>query len=531
MTARPTGRPTAYATNGMIATPHYLASQTGLQVLQEGGNAVDAAIAANAVLQVVYPHNTHIGGDLFAIVWDPRQRKLAGLNASGPAPRGESIERLQALGHASMPQRGAHTVTVPGVVAGWHALRDHYGSRELSTLLQPAADYARRGAPITAKLARALRDHQPLLQQDAGASQVFCLPSPRPGDLLRQPAFAATLERLGREGRDGFYRGPVADDIVATLRGLGSAITHDDLAAYEPEWVEPLRVSYRGYELVELPPNTVGVAALLMANIVEGWPARDLGHTTGAGMHAWIEAQKRAFHERDRWVGDPRFATTPLERFVAPAAGAAHRAAIDLERASRPALSHSQEGDTIYLCVVDRDGLAVSLIQSIFMGFGSLVVAPESGALFQNRGAAFNLDATHPNALAGGKRPKHTLVPAMLLRDGEPVIVFGCMGGDGQTQTHLQLLLGMVDFELEPQAAIETPRWRSFTDEQGALVRIEPGVGSDAIAGLERRGHRVVVSEEWDESMGHAQMIRIDRARSVLAGGADPRGDGSAVGW
>jgi gamma-glutamyltranspeptidase/glutathione hydrolase len=532
MTQRPTGRPTTLATNGIVATPHYLASQAGLRVLQDGGNAVDAAIAANAVLQVVYSHNTHLGGDLFAIVWDPKTRELQGLNASGTAASGETIERMHELGHTTMPERGAHAVTVPGTAAGWDELHTRYGSLDMGTLLSAAINYARNGAPITAKFANALQTLQPLLAQDPGARDVFCVGERRVGDLLRQPAFAATLERLGREGRNGFYTGPVADDIVSTLGSYGSGITHEDLAGYAPEWVTPLRVPYRGFELVQLPPNTVGVTTLLMAGIAEGWPVSDLGHITGAGIHAYVGAKQRAFDERDRWVADPRFADIPLERFTSRAAADAQRASIDLERVSASPGLPNQDGDTIYLCVVDRDGLAVSLIQSVYMGFGSCVLAPKSGVLFQNRGAAFSLDPAHPNALAPGKRPKHTLAPAMLLRDGQPDVVFGCMGGDGQTQTHLQLLLGLVDFGLDPQQAIETPRWRDFVDAAGdALLFVEPGVGPDTIADLERRGHRVEVRPHWDEAMGHAQMIRIDRARGVLAGGADPRGDGIAAGW
>ena len=531
MSAIITGRPTTLASKGIVATPHYLASQAGLRVLQDGGNAVDAAIAANAVLQVVYSHNTHLGGDLFAIVWEPRTRELEGLNASGVAVSGATVEALRSLGHTRMPERGAHAVTVPGVVAGWDALLHRYGSRELAPLLSAAIAYARDGAPISARFASALNSHQPLLQLDAGTRAVFG-GAHSAGDRLRQPAFARTLERLGREGRDGFYTGPVADDIVATLRGYGSGVTHDDLATFQPEWVTPLRMPYRGYELVELPPNSVGATALLMAGIAEGWPVEHFGHVTGAGLHAYVGAKQRAFAERDRWIADPRRADVPTERFTSTELAAELRESIDLERVDPNPGRPNQDGDTIYLCVVDRDGLAVSLIQSVYMGFGSCVMAPQSGVLFQNRGASFSLDPEDPNAIAPGKRPRHTLAPAMLLRDGQPEVVLGCMGGDGQTQTHLQLLLGLVDFGLDPQQAIETPRWRDFVDASGvAQLFVEPGVGDAAIADLQSRGHTVEVRPHWDEAMGHAQMIKIDRARSVLAGGADPRGDGIAAGW
>jgi gamma-glutamyltranspeptidase/glutathione hydrolase len=409
---------------------------------------------------------------------------------------------------------------------------ERYGTRDLDDLLRPAVTYARDGAPISAKYARVLPMLQPHLEQNRAASEVFLNGAQYPGDLLRQPAFAETLERVGKRGRDGFYKGWVADDVVKALGALGGTLTHDDLEAFEPEWVTPLRVGYRGLQLVELPPNTVGVTALLMANIVEGWPVTDFGHTSGAGVHAYVETKKVAFAERDRHVADPRFAEVPLERFVDERYAGTFREGIDLERVAPVAAEPSQDGDTIYLCAVDRDGLAVSFIQSLFGGFGSGIVAPKSGVLFQNRGAGFTLEAEHPNRPEPGKRPRHTLVPAMLLRDGEPVVVFGAMGGDGQTQTHLQLLLGLVDFGLDPQTAIETPRWRHGRQWDGTEgLRMELGFGEEVFADLRRRGHEVMVSQQWDEAMGHAQIIAIDRQRGVLAGGSDPRGDGIAAGW
>jgi gamma-glutamyltranspeptidase / glutathione hydrolase len=530
-----TGRPTTWATHGVVATPHYLASQAGLRVLQDGGNAVEAAIAANAVLHVVYPHNCHIGGDLFAIVWDPRDQSLRGLNASGPAVTGATVERLRSLGLTAMPERGPHPITVPGTVAGWFALLEKYGSgkREIGALLAPATSYASEGAPLSPKLARYLEDCRPWLSQDPGARDLFFSGPPlRAADLLRQPALAETFGRVARDGRDGFYDGAVADDIVTTLNGLGSQITHDDLASFEPEWVTPLRTPYRHLELVEMPPNTVGPASLLMANIVEGWPVAEWGHTTGAGVHAWVETTKRAFAERDRYIADSRVVDVPLERFVEKSVAASHRAAIDLERVSPEPVVVTSDGDTIYLCVVDQDGLAISFIQSLFMGFGSGVVAPKSGVLFHNRGQGFSLDPDDANVVQPGKRPRHTLIPAMLLRDGVPEVVIGTMGGDAQSQIHLQLLMGLVDFGLDPQQAIEVPRWRHYGQPDGhALLLVEPGVGEETIGDLRRRGHDVTVTAEWFEGMGHSQMIAIDRQRGVLGGAADPRGDGIAAGW
>lgn len=528
-----TGRPTTYAEHGMVATPHYLASQVGLRVLQEGGNAVDAAVAANATLNVVLSQQCHIGGDLFAMIWDPTRDELTGLNASGPAPAKASIDQLRSLGHESVPQRGALAVTVPGTVAGWSALLDRYGTRELGTLLEPAARYADDGFPVSAKFVAAVDLLHPLLEQDAGARDVFLKNRPRrAGDRLRQPQLAATFRQIGEQGKVGFYTGPVAEDIVSTLQAGGSAMSIDDLASFEPEWVTPLRVPYRGYELAELPANTQGPAALLLANIASGWPITELGHTTAQGVHAYVEAKKRVFAERDRYLADQRFVDVPTERFTAPEYGEQHRAAINMASVEGGPGAPEEDGDTVYFCVVDGDGLAVSMIQSVYHGFGSGIVAPNSGVLLHNRGFSFSLDPEHANALVGGKRPRHTLIPAMLLENGVPKVVFGAMGADGQAQTHLQLLLGLVDFGLAPQEAIETPRWFSINDEAGEpVLLIEPRVGDDTINGLRERGHRVEVGPVWDQRMGHAQMIEIDRERGVLGGAADPRGDGAAVGW
>lgn len=526
-----TGRPTTWASDGMVASPHYLASQAGLRVLQEGGNAVDAAIATNAVLNVVYAHQCHIGGDLFALVWHPGERRLHGLNASGPAPAGLTLDFMRERGHLAMPERGALTVSVPGVVGGWSALSERFGTRELGAVLEQARRYAADGVPMPRDFARASGVLRGVLEANEAAASVFLDKVQRAGDRMRQPALAETFGRVASQGSDGFYRGAVADDIVATLAALGSPMTHDDLAGYQPEWVEPLTTGYRGFELAELPPNTQGPAALLMANIVEGWPVAELGHTSGAGIHAWVETKLAAFRERDALIADPRFADVPLERFLDKGHAGRLREAIDLERTHDPS-GASDDGDTIYLCVVDRDGMCVSLIQSVYNNFGSGVVAPGSGVLFHNRARGFSLDPAHPNRLEGGKRPYHTLIPAMLLRDGAPWMVFGTMGADAQAQIHLQLLLGFVDFELDPQAAIETPRWVSGADPDGRRwLRVEPGVGQVTITDLERRGHRVIVGEPWDTFTGHAHCIRVDHERGVLGGASDPRSDGAAVGW
>ncbi len=526
-----TGRPTTWATNGVVCSPHYLASQAGLRVLQEGGNAVDAAIATNATLNSVYPHQCHVGGDMFAMVYDPRDGSMTGLNASGYAATGQTAEFMRERGHEEMPERGALTVTVPGVVGGWSALQERFGTRDLSTLLEPAISYARDGAPMSAKFATYLQSMRPRLEEYEGVRNTFLSLNAGVGQPLRQPGLAATLERIGNEGRDAFYTGSVADEIVSTLNAGGSPMTLDDLGRFQPEWVTPISTSYRGYDLFELPPNTQGATALLMANIVEGWPTTEFGHTTGAGVHAWVETKLRAFAERDALIADPRFASFPSDRFLDKQAAKRHRDEIDLERTAG-LRTPNDEGDTVYLCCVDRDGMAVSMIQSLYLGFGSFVMAEKSGVVLHNRGRGFVVQDGHPNVIEPGKRPYHTLIPAMLLRDGKPEIVFGTMGADAQAQVQLQLLLGLIDFGLDPQTAIETPRWVSGAGEDGApWLRVEPRMGEETIADLRRRGHNVVVGEAWDSATGHAHCIAINREAGAFGGASDPRSDGLAAGW
>lgn len=527
-----TGRPTVYSTDGMVATPHYLATKVGLDVLSAGGSAIDAVLAANAVLHLVIPHQCHLGGDLFAIVWDPRDGELRGLNASGPAPKGSSVDQIRELGHEAMPERGELAVTIPGTVAGWTELHDRYGRHDLASLLAPAIAYAERGVPISAKLAEAIVGHEWLLERDEAAHSTFSgRENLRAGDIIRQPALAGTLKAIAAEGRDGFYRGDVAEDIVERLRQGGSAIELEDLASFEPEWVEPVSVHYRDVELVELPANSQGPAALLLALLAEEISPKQIHADSAALLDLEARAVGRVFEDRDRFLSDPRFGGVEEDRFTS--VHYAGELLAEVSESSAPALSGvpGEDGDTAYLCAVDRDGLAVSLIQSVYMGFGSGVMAPRSGVLFQNRAFSFSLQPDHVNVLAGGKRPRHTLIPAMLLRDARPWTVFGAMGGDGQAQTHLQLLHQLVDRGRAPQEAIEAPRWlRQATPDGRVSLRVEPAFGGALIDELRGLGHEVVIGDRWDQRMGHAQMIQIDSERGVLAGGADPRGDGLALG-
>lgn len=530
------GRPTTLGTQGMVATPHYLASIAGLRTLQAGGNAVDAAIAANAVLTVVYPHMCSIGGDAFFLIWDPAEGRLVALNGSGRSPRAASIESFQTAGVSQMPKRGALTVTVPGAVNAWETMLERYGTRSFVDLLQPAISYAANGFPISPILSSAIAANREMLERQPAAASIFLPGSrvPAGGDILRQPDLAGSLRLVAARGSGAIYAGALGERIVQTLQANGSAMTLDDLATHQSEWVQPLSTTYRGVELIELPPNTQGITALEMVNISEGWPVSELGAGSAGLVHLGAEAKKLAFADRDRYIGDPAMVDVPVDRLISKEYAAELRTRIDPERVPLEEPDPAGGGDTVYLCAVDRDGMAVSLIQSLFNGFGSGLVAEGAGIVMQNRGASFTLDAGAANCLEGGRRPLHTLIPAMLLCEGQPWTVFGAMGGHGQAQTHLQLVHNLIDFGMEPQQAIEAPRWlsgRGIDSDPLHLLQIEPEFGEPVIEQLEKLGHPVRVTSSFSSLMGHAQIIQLDRRRGILLGGSDPRADGYALGW
>jgi len=499
--------------------------------LQSGGNAVDAAVAANAVLAVVYPHMCGIGGDAFFLIWEPCEGRLVALNGSGRAPRGLTADELRARGYRMVPLKGPWGVTVPGAVDAWMTVLERYGTRPLAELVQPAIAYAEQGFPVSRQLASAIAQEAENFRRQPEAAAQF-LPDgapPPPGTLLRQPALAATLRTIAERGRDAFYHGPIAEAIVATVRAAGGVMTLEDLAAHRSDWVEPLRTTYRDVEVVELPPNTHGVTALQLLNIVEGWPVAELGWGSPDLVHRMLEAKKLAFADRDRYLGDPDFVDVPVSRLLDKTYAAELRARVDPERATVPP-APNWDTDTIALCVVDRDGRAVSLIQSLYNSFGSGLVA--AGMVLHNRGACFVLDERSPNVLAPGKRPLHTLIPAMLVRAGRPWAVFGTMGGHSQPVIHLQLVTDLVDFGMEPQEAIEAARWVSRREpgEETETVFLEPELAERAGSALARRGHHIAVSDKWSSLMGHAHLIRIGED-GVLRGGSDPRAEGCALGW
>lgn len=542
---RPAANPRAtrsvvLARNGIIATSQPLASAAGLRVLQQGGNAFDAAVTAAAVLSVVEPTMNGIGGDLFAIVYDAKTKTIHGLNASGRAGAAATPEEFRRRGLDAIPYRGELSVSVPGVVDGWNELLTKYGTLKLDRALEPAIGYARDGYAISEIIATQWKDAEPILAKDPAASATF-LPgghAPAPGDVFRNPRLAATLELIAKGGRDAFYKGPVAKSIAGDMRRRKGLLTEADFAANKPDWVEPISTTYRGYQVLEMPPNTQGVVALEMLNILEGYDIKSMRHNSAEYLHLLVEAKKLAFADRDAWLADPG-AVPPaaLSRMLSKEYAAERRKEINAERAatsytamkisgySQAPEEHPQaKGDTIYMTVADRDGNIVSLIQSIFENFGSGIVAGETGITLHNRGSLFSLTAGHPNLLAPGKRPFHTLVPAMVLKDNRPWLSFGVMGGDMQPQGHVQVLLNLIDFGMNVQEAGEAPRFR----HSAAGLALESAISPEARFGLNQRGHSIVTQIGI---FGGFQGILFDHQRGVMMAGSDPRKDGLAIGY
>jgi gamma-glutamyltranspeptidase/glutathione hydrolase len=504
-------------------------------MLQRGGTAVDGAIAANAVLAVVYPHMAGLGGDLFALLWDASGRQLLGLNASGRSAAAASIDWFAARGHQKIPPRGPLAcVTVPGAVDGWWQLHRRLGRLPWDDLFGPAVELASDGFAVPESLAAWSVPNADVLDADPTARATL-LPSGRPlemGDRLALPALARTLSTVARGGPDAFYRGEIAERACAYLQARGGLLTPDDFATTESTWVSPITASYRGYTACQLPPNTQGFAALEILGILDGIDVAALGDSSAAYVHTLAEAARIAFQDRDRYLSDPDFVDIPLDRLLSPEHTSRLRAQIDPDRKGQPEAAPTG-GGTCYLCAVDRDGNAVSLIQSIYFDFGSGVVAGDTGLLLQNRGAFFSLDPSHPNRLEPRKRTFHTLIPAMLLADGQPALVYGTMGGEGQPQTQAAVATRVLDFGYDVQRAIDTPRWlygRTWGTESAALS-LEDGIQPEDAARLAAMGHDVRTVPMWSDTMGHAQAIQIDLDRGVYWAAADPRSDGAALSW
>ncbi|MCP5151061.1 MAG: gamma-glutamyltransferase family protein [Ectothiorhodospiraceae bacterium] len=526
----PSRRSALLAANGVVATSQPLAAQAGLAVLQRGGNAVDAAIATAAALTVLEPTSNGIGSDAFALVWDGK--KLHGLNASGRSPAATDPERLRAGGAKAMPQRGWGSVTVPGAPAAWGDLQARFGRLELATLLEPAITYARDGFPVSPVISRLWARATPQFHAIAEAGvapwrDVFT-PSGRPpeaGERWSSRGHAACLTALAERGVRDFYEGSVAEGIAAFAARSGGILTLDDLAAHANEWVEPIGVDYRGHTVWEIPPNGQGIAALMALGMVEHTDMASHPHGSNEAWHRQIEAMKLAFADAYRYVADQEHAEVPVAGMLSRDYLAARAASIG-DRAADPGPGEPPRGGTVYLCTADRDGMMVSFIQSNYMGFGSGVVVPELGVSFQNRGAGFVLDPDHPNVVAPRKRPRHTIIPGFLTRGDEAIGPFGVMGGEMQPPGHLQVMTSMLDWDLNPQSALDAPRWY-FAG--GKAIHLEPGTPAARADALRALGHEVTVAPD-DLSFGRGQIIvRLDNG--VYAAGSEPRTDGAAVGW
>lgn len=524
-------RPLVMGHNGMVAAAHPLASLAGVDVLKNGGNAIDAAIAVNAVLNVTQPGACGIGGDLFALIYWADEGRVRFLNGSGKTPAATDVASLQA--GPSMPERGIHSVSVPGCVDAWFAMHEAYGSQPMSRLLAPAIELAEKGFPISDTMAEAIADT--LILEPHPSWVATYAPQgkpPRPGSRFVQRDLARSLTLIAEEGRDAFYKGAIARAIVALSDSLGGWFSLDDLAAHTSEWGEPIQTEYRGYTIVETPPNTQGLAALIGLNILEGFEAGGGEWYDAKRLHLQVEAKKLAFAERDQHVADPAFYRAPLERLLSKEYAKELRSRIDPNRAAEIGRPWSHPQGTTYFAIADARGNVVSCVQSLFKGFGALVVPEGTGISLHNRGSYFSLDPAHPNVIAPNKRPFHTLIASMAFRDGRPVLAFGTMGGDGQPQTHLQVLSNVFDHGMDLQEAIEAPRWlhgEAGPQTPGARLYLEARFGEDIARELRQMGHDVVVVGPWEDVMGHAQGVWIDG--DVLIGAADPRGDGYALGW
>jgi gamma-glutamyltranspeptidase/glutathione hydrolase len=535
-------RSAAVARNGMIATSQALASSAGLKAMQDGGNAIDAAITAAAVLAVVEPSMNGIGGDLLAIVWDAKTRKIYALDATGRSGYAATPEEFAKRGITSMPGSGVMTVDVPGVVDGWQQLLTRFGTITMAKALLPAIKYARDGFPVQEIMADDWNDAAEKLSQDPAAARTF-LPNgaaPKHGDIFANPRLAASLELIAKSGRDAFYKGPIARAIVADMRARNGLLDERDFTEHKSEWLEPIRTTYRDVEVLEMPPSTQGFVALEMLNILEGFDITSLGHNSADYLHVVTEAKKIAFADRAAYLGDrdamPSHALATLlskdyaarrRKEIAMDKSGAYRAAT-LSDGSAPQgevdFTGRDRGDTIYMTAADGQGNAISLIQSLFGSFGAGIVAGDTGITLHNRGSAFNLTPGHPNRIGPHKRPLHTLVPAMILREGRPWVSFGVMGGDNQAQAHAQVVMNLVDFGMNIQEAGEAARMR----HGGDALQLESGIGDEVRKALEARGHKL---RNGRGAMGGFQGVLINPRTGVLMGGSDPRKDGVAIGY
>lgn len=536
------GRSVVLATHGMVATSHPLAAQIGLDVLQAGGNAIDAAIAVNAALGLMEPMSCGIGGDLFALVWEAKTGRLHGLNASGRSPFRATREWFAQKGYNEIPIIGPLSWSVPGCVDGWAELHQRFGKAPWESLLEPSIRYAQEGFPVTEVIAGYWRGAEPLLRQTPDAARTF-LPggqAPRAGTVFKNPSLAHSYRQIAEKGRDAFYKGPIAQEIVAFSDQVGGLFSLKDFAEHTSTWVDLVKTSYRGHDVWQIPPPGQGITVLQMLNILEGYDLKKLGPQSPDFWHLLIEAKKLAFADRARYYADPTFVSVPTAELIAKSYAEKRRQLIRAEQALKqiePGDPKLGQSDTVYLCVVDKDRNCVSLIQSNYMGFGSGLVPGKGGFPLQNRGTLLALDGKHPNRLEPGKRPFHTIIPAMVTKGGKPWFVYGVMGGDMQPQGQVQVLVNLIDMGMNVQQAGEAPRIEhvgSATptgrsgDPDGGTLQVERGIPEAVLVELRKRGHHIVPVRT---NGGGYQGILIDPETGVLHGGSEARKDGCAVGY
>jgi len=527
------------ARNGMAATSQPLATQVALDILKKGGNAIDAAIAANAVLGLMEPTGCGIGGDLFAIIWSTDKGKLYGLNASGRSPRSLKLEYFKEIGYEFIPSRGPLPVSVPGCVDGWYEMHDMFGRLPMKDILQPAIIYAREGFPVTEVIAYYLERNTEVLKEYPNIKEVY-MPdgkTPAKGEIFKNPLLANTLEKIVRGGRNEFYRGSIARDIASFMKKQGGFLTYDDMSRHHSEWVEPVKTTYRGYEVWELPPNSQGIAALQILNILEGYNLASMGFGSTDYIHLFTEAKKLAFEDRARYYADPRFGKIPVDQLISKKYAAERRKLIDPQRSSRVYdAGVIESGNTICLTVADKYGNMVSLIQSNYRGMGSGMCPTGLGFILQDRGEMFSLAPGHANVYAPGKRPFHTIIPGFITKNGKPWISFGVMGGDMQPQGHAQIVINLIDFKMNLQEAGDAPRiYHTGSSEptgelmtEGGILHLESGFRTEVIQKLMTMGHTI----QWDlGGYGGYQAIMWDENNKVWYGASESRKDGQAAGY
>lgn len=522
------GRSTAHGINGMAATSQPLATMTAINVLKAGGNAVDAAVAACAVLGVVEPQSTGIGGDCF-VLYAPKGRvPPIAMNGSGRAPQGATVERLRELGLDEIEYQSPHAVTVPGAVDAWSQLLNDHGTKGFDEVLQSAIRFAENGYAISPRVAKDWAANAEKLSDCPTAKRIF-MPggkTPEVGGMHRQPELANSLKAIAKGGRDAFYAGTISEDIVSHLQGLGSVMTEQDFADYRAQYVEPIKADYRGHEIFECPPNGQGIIALIMLNILQGYDLAALDPNGAERLHLEAEVTRLAYRDRAALLADPDAVQVPSAHLLSPAYADDLRGLITPERAmaNLPIAGGTEHRDTVYLTVVDSERNAVSFINSTFHAFGSGICAPKSGVMLQNRGSSFVLDSDHPNHIAPGKRPMHTIIPGMLAEGGRAIMPFGVMGGHYQATGHAHFLTNFIDYGMDPQEALDAPRAFHFEN----VLEVENSLSKATIAALKAKGHDV---EPAKEPIGGGQAIHIDWHRGTLTGGSDPRKDGCALGY